>query len=67
MKSLRSNGSQRKITIEDCHNNMPRRRALHGVLFRALEVGAEAIGEHNLSILGGNWEGIIGDRLSRPA
>ena len=27
----------------------------------------EAIGEHNLSIIGGNWEGIIGDRLSRWA
>ena len=26
----------------------------------------DAIGEHNLSIVGGNWEGIlIGDRLSR--
>ena len=25
----------------------------------------ETIGEHNLSIVGGNWEGIIGDRLSR--
>ena len=27
----------------------------------------EAIGEHNLSIVGGNREGIIGDRLSRRA
>ena len=35
----------------------------YGVLFRALEVGMKD--EHNLSIIGGNWEGIIGDRLSR--
>ena len=27
----------------------------------------EAIGEHNLSIVSGNWEGIIGDNLSRRA
>ena len=33
----------------------------YGVLFRALEVGMKD--EHNLSIIGGNWEGIIGDRL----
>ena len=25
----------------------------------------ETISEHNLSTIGGNWEGIIGDRLSR--
>ena len=23
------------------------------------------VGEHNLSIVGGNWEGIIGDGMSR--
>ena len=30
-----------------------------------IERKVEAIGEHNLSIVGGNWEGIIGDRPSR--
>ena len=51
--------------IEDCLNNIL--VALKkSILFGALEGRKiETIGEHNLSIVGGNWEGIIGDRLNR--
>ena len=54
-----------KITLENCHNNAS---CLTEVVFGGRhERKIEAIGEHNLSIVGGNWEGIIGDRLSRQA
>ena len=50
--------------IEDCDSMLVALKK--SITFCARQERAvEAIREHKLSIVGGNWKGIIGDRLSR--